>query len=65
MSPSTGPQAILANLRWSDGLEAVFKVAGDAFCVDTHILKWHPLAKPCSALSYRYTSGGRGDVTDQ
>jgi hypothetical protein len=40
----TGPHALLADLRWPDGLEAVFKVAGDALCVDAHILKWHPLA---------------------
>jgi hypothetical protein len=37
-------QRIAATLRYPDGREASFDVAGDEIYVDAHILKWKPLA---------------------
>jgi hypothetical protein len=37
-----GPQRIETTVRFGDGREAVYQVAGDEVYVDAHILKWHP-----------------------
>jgi len=39
-----GPQKFAATLRYPDGREQVFDLAGDEIYVDAHILKWKPLA---------------------
>jgi hypothetical protein len=41
---SRGPQRIAAMVRFPDGREAAFELAGDELYVDAHILKWKPLA---------------------
>jgi hypothetical protein len=43
VSPS-GPQRFDARVRFPDGREASFVIAGDELYVDAHILKWKPLA---------------------
>lgn len=40
----TGAQRFTATVRYPDGREAVYEVAGDEIYVDAHILKWKPLA---------------------
>jgi hypothetical protein len=37
-----GPQRFETTVRFGDGREAVYQVAGDEVYVDAHILKWHP-----------------------
>jgi len=39
-----GPQRLAATIRFPDGREATFELAGDEIYVDAHILKWKPLA---------------------
>ena len=39
-----GPQRFQATLRYPDGREATFQLAGDEIYVDAHILKWKPVA---------------------
>lgn len=39
-----GPQRFAATVRFPDGREATFDLAGDEIYVDAHILKWKPLA---------------------
>lgn len=39
-----GPQRITATLRFPDGREAKYEIAGDEIYVDAHILKWKPVA---------------------
>jgi hypothetical protein len=39
-----GPQHFAATVRFPDGREATFDLAGDEIYVDAHILKWKPLA---------------------
>ena len=39
-----GPQRFAATVRFPDGREATFELAGDEIYVDAHILKWKPLA---------------------
>jgi len=39
-----GPQRFVATVRFPDGREATFDLAGDEIYVDAHILKWKPLA---------------------
>jgi hypothetical protein len=39
-----GPQRFAATVRFADGREAVYELAGDEIYVDAHILKWHPFA---------------------
>ena len=39
-----GPQRFSATLRFPDGREAIFELAGDEVYVDAHILKWQPIA---------------------
>jgi hypothetical protein len=39
-----GPQQFRARVRFADGREAVYSLAGDALYVDGHVLKWKPLA---------------------
>ena len=39
-----GPQRITATIRYPDGSGATYELAGDEIYVDTHILKWKPLA---------------------
>lgn len=39
-----GPQRFAATLRFPDGREASFDLAGDEIYVDAHILKWKPAA---------------------
>jgi hypothetical protein len=43
VTPS-GPQRFDARVKFPDGREAAFVVAGDELYVDAHILKWKPLA---------------------
>jgi hypothetical protein len=43
VSPS-GPQRFDARVKFPDGREASFVIAGDELYVDAHILKWKPLA---------------------
>jgi hypothetical protein len=40
----TGAQRFSATVRFADGREASYDVAGDEIYVDAHILKWRPLA---------------------
>jgi hypothetical protein len=37
-----GPQRFETTVRYGDGREAVYLLAGDEVYVDAHILKWHP-----------------------
>lgn len=39
-----GAQRFTASVRFPDGREAVYEVAGDEIYVDAHILKWRPFA---------------------
>jgi hypothetical protein len=39
-----GPQRFSATLRFADGREARYEIAGDEIYVDAHILKWKPVA---------------------
>src|SRR5512132_3271756 len=39
-----GPQRFAATVRFPDGREETFELAGDEIYVDAHILKWKPLA---------------------
>ncbi len=39
-----GAQRIAATIRYPDGSEATYELAGDEIYVDAHILKWTPLA---------------------
>jgi hypothetical protein len=39
-----GPQRFTATIRYPDGGEAAYEIAGDEIYVDAHILKWKPLA---------------------
>lgn len=39
-----GPQRFRATLRFPDGRESTFELAGDEVYVDAHILKWKPIA---------------------
>jgi hypothetical protein len=39
-----GPQKFRATLRFPDGRESTFELAGDEVYVDAHILKWKPIA---------------------
>jgi hypothetical protein len=43
VSPS-GPQRFDARVKFADGREAAFVLAGDELYVDAHILKWRPFA---------------------
>lgn len=40
----TGKQRFLATVRFPDGREKTYELAGDEIYVDAHILKWHPYA---------------------
>lgn len=40
----TGAQRYTARVRFPDGRESSFELAGDEILVDAHILKWRPLA---------------------
>src|SRR3990172_680012 len=40
----SGAQRITAAIRYPDGREAVYELAGDEIYVDAHILKWKPMA---------------------
>ena len=40
----TGAQRFSATVRFADGREASYELAGDEIYVDAHILKWRPLA---------------------
>ena len=39
-----GPQRFAATVRFPDGRETTFELAGDEIYVDAHILKWKPMA---------------------
>ncbi len=43
VTPS-GPQRFDARVKFIDGREAAFVIAGDELYVDAHVLKWKPLA---------------------
>jgi hypothetical protein len=40
----SGPQRFVATVRFPDGHEVKYELAGDEIYVDAHILKWKPLA---------------------
>jgi len=40
----TGPQRFSATVRFPDGHETTYELAGDEIYVDAHILKWKPIA---------------------
>jgi hypothetical protein len=40
----SGEQRFAATLRYPDGREATYELAGDEIYVDAHILKWKPVA---------------------
>ena len=40
----SGPQRFTATLRYPDGREAAYDLAGDEVYVDAHIIKWKPIA---------------------
>ena len=40
----SGAQRITATIRYPDGREASYELAGDEIYVDAHILKWKPMA---------------------
>jgi hypothetical protein len=40
----TGPQRFMAMVRFPDGRQDIFEIAGDAIYVDAHILKWKSVA---------------------
>lgn len=40
----SGKQRITATIRYPDGREASYELAGDEIYVDAHILKWKPMA---------------------
>ena len=40
----SGPQRITVTIRYPDGREASYELAGDEIYVDAHILKWKPMA---------------------
>lgn len=40
----TGPQRFTATIRYPDGREATYELAGDEIYLDAHILKWTPFA---------------------
>lgn len=40
----TAPQRHRATVRFPDGREAAYEIAGDDIYVDAHIIKWHPIA---------------------
>ena len=40
----SGRQRFTATVRFPDGREAIYDVAGDEIYIDAHILKWHPYA---------------------
>ena len=40
----TGPQRFTTMVRFPDGRQEMFEIAGDAIYVDAHILKWKPVA---------------------
>jgi hypothetical protein len=40
----TGAQRFAATVRFADGREASYELAGDEIYVDAHILKWRPFA---------------------
>jgi len=40
----SGPQRFDARVKFADGREAGFVIAGDELYVDAHILKWKPIA---------------------
>lgn len=42
VSPA-GPKRFKAIIRFPDGREAGFDLAGDEICIDAHILKWKPI----------------------
>jgi hypothetical protein len=39
----TSPQHLEATVRFADGREKIFPIAGDEIYVDAHILKWKPI----------------------
>jgi hypothetical protein len=40
----TGPQSFAATVRYPDGRQSVYELAGDEIYVDARILKWKPVA---------------------
>ena len=40
----TAPQRFAATVRYPDGREKAFELAGDEIYIDAHILKWKPMA---------------------
>ena len=40
----TGPQRFSATVRFPDGRQATYDIAGDEIYVDSRVLKWKPIA---------------------
>lgn len=64
----TGPHRFRATLRFPDGQQASFDLAGDAIYVEAHIVKWHPVVNVLGLhTAYRLDRvGGRWErLTDE
>ena len=63
-----GPQRFRATIVFPDRRLAMYDLAGDAFYVDAHILKWHPLVNLLglhTAYELDRVAGRYNDVTDE
>jgi hypothetical protein len=63
-----GPQRFTATVRYPDGREATYQLAGDEIYVDAHILKWHPYANMLglhTAYELDRVAGRYRDIKDE
>src|SRR6266568_6881688 len=63
-----GPQRFRATITLPDRRLAMYELAGDAFYVDAHILKWHPLVNVLglhTAYELDRVAGRYNDVADE
>src|SRR5262249_31841625 len=64
----TGPQRFTATIRYPDGRETKYEMAGDEIYVDAHVLKWHPWANTIglhTAYELDRVAGGDHDRKDE
>src|SRR5262249_20116606 len=64
----TGPQRFTATIRYPDGRETKYEMAGDGIYVDAHVLKWHPWANTIglhTAYELDRVAGRYHDVKDE
>jgi hypothetical protein len=64
----SGPKRFTATVRYPDGREATYQLAGDEIYVDAHILKWHPYANMLglhTAYELDRVAGRYRDVKDE